>query len=247
MHRQNGHICLLLDNFLGHYVDYKPRNIDVEFFDPGMTLYVQPCDAGIIRTTKVLYRKEFCLRTIEEDEAGKRDIYKIDLLEAMLMVKRAWSQVTASTIKHCWGHTKIQPEDNARPDLRSDTTLAASNTSPMRDLKAWEVVREFTMTDMRLPQAEQRLHALLRDRYVEADWQPALKVVMDAENEVEKALKGLDQLTESIFGMKISQLSTSNEQPAQQPRSIPTLPTMPQLTEVENGLQEAVDDLKRHK
>ena len=70
---------------------------------------------------------------------------------------------------------------------------------------------------------------------------------MDAENEVEKALKGLDQLTESIFGTKISQLSASNEQPAQQPHSIPTLPTMLQLTEAENGLQEAVDDLKRRK
>ena len=103
------------------------------------------------------------------------------------------------------------------------------------------------MTDMRLPQAEQHLHALLGDQYVEADWQPVLKVVMDAENEVEKALKGLDQLTKSIFGTKISQLSTSNEQPAQQPHSIPTLPTMPQLTEAENGLQEAVDDLKQRK
>ena len=159
------------------------------------------------------------------------------------MVKRAWSQVTTSTIKHCWGHTKIQPEDNARPDLRSDTTPDTSNTSPMRELKAWEVIREFAMTDMRHRQS----NALLGDQYVEADWQPVLKVVMDAENEVEKALKGLDQLTKSIFGTKISQLSTSNEQPAQQPHSIPTLPTMPQLTEVENGLQEAVDDLKQCK
>jgi len=251
MRRQNRHICLFLDNFSAHYVDYEPRNIDVEFFEPGMTSYVQPCDAGIIRTTKALYRKEFCLRAIEEDEAGKRDIYKIDLLEAMLMAKRAWAQVNASTIEHCWDHTKIQPDDSARPanpDPKSNATPATSNTSPTKDLKAWEVVREFAMSDdMRLPQAEQHLYALLGDRYVEADWQPALKVVMDAENDVEKALKGLDRLTESIFGMKTSHLSTSNAEPTQQSCSIPTLPTIPQLTEAENGLKEAVDDLKQRK
>ena len=75
MRWQNRNICLLVDNFSGHFVDYKPRNIHLECFEPNLTSYVQPCDAGIIRTTKALYRTAFCLRAMELDDAGRRDIF----------------------------------------------------------------------------------------------------------------------------------------------------------------------------
>ena len=73
-----------------------------------MTSFVQPLDAGIIRCFKARYWQEFCLRAIEKDELGERDVYKINLLEAMLMAKEAWRQVDDSTIQHCWNHAKIQ-------------------------------------------------------------------------------------------------------------------------------------------
>jgi DDE superfamily endonuclease len=108
MRNQNRHICFTLDNFSGHNIQYKPQNIRLVFFEPNMTSFVQPLDAGIIRCFKAHYRREFCIRAIEKDEAGERDIYKINLLEGMLMARVAWRQVEASTIKNCWGHTKIQ-------------------------------------------------------------------------------------------------------------------------------------------
>lgn len=98
MRHQNRFICLLLDNFAGHYIDYVPRNIHLEYFEPNLTSHVQPDDAGIIRTLKALYRKAFCLRAIELDEAGEPDIYRIDLLEAMMLVTEAWNNVQAATI-----------------------------------------------------------------------------------------------------------------------------------------------------
>lgn len=98
---QNRRICLLIDNFSGHYINYEPRNIQVEFFEPNLTSYVQPCDAGIIRTIKAFYRQAFCLRAVDLDEAGKREIYKINLLESMLMVKEAWNQIDSTTIQNC--------------------------------------------------------------------------------------------------------------------------------------------------
>ncbi|KAH7925285.1 DDE-domain-containing protein [Leucogyrophana mollusca] len=109
MRRQNRHICLLVDNFSGHNTSYEPRNIDLEFFEPNLTSFVQPLDAGIIRCVKAHYRRSFCRRAIDLDEAGERDIYKINLLEAMLMAKDAWDSVEPSTIKHCWDHAGIQP------------------------------------------------------------------------------------------------------------------------------------------
>ncbi|GAA5898856.1 hypothetical protein JCM5296_005624, partial [Sporobolomyces johnsonii] len=48
-----GHQILLLhDNFSGHRIAIK-----MVFFGPNLTAFVQPCDTGIIRTMKALYRR----------------------------------------------------------------------------------------------------------------------------------------------------------------------------------------------
>ena len=36
------------------------------------------------------------------------DIYKINLLEAMLIAKEAWDAVSPETIGNCWKHADIQ-------------------------------------------------------------------------------------------------------------------------------------------
>lgn len=108
MRKQNRHIILLIDNFSGHEIAYKPSNICLEFFAPNMTSFVQPLDAGIIRCFKAHYRRAFCRRAIELDDMGEDDIYKINLLEVMLMAKDAWDAISAKTIENCWNHTKIQ-------------------------------------------------------------------------------------------------------------------------------------------
>jgi hypothetical protein len=109
MASQRRHILLTVDNFAGHKVNYKPTNIQIEFFAPSLTSFIQPCDAGIIRSLKAYYQRAFCLRALEKDELNEREIYKINLLEAMLMVNEAWDSVTLLTILNCWKHTGIQP------------------------------------------------------------------------------------------------------------------------------------------
>lgn len=99
---------MTLDNFSGHFINYEPTNIQLEYFEPNMTSFVQPLDAGIIRCFKAHYRRAFCERAIELDEAGEEDIYKINLLEAMLMSKAAWNAISQETIENCWKHTGIQ-------------------------------------------------------------------------------------------------------------------------------------------
>lgn len=99
----------MVDNFSGHCLSYEPSNVRLEHFEPNMTPFVQPCDAGIIRCFKALYRRNFSRRAIDLDEAGEREIYKTDLLEAMVMAKEAWNSVTPETIRNCWIHTGIQP------------------------------------------------------------------------------------------------------------------------------------------
>ncbi|KAG6839781.1 hypothetical protein H0H87_012890 [Tephrocybe sp. NHM501043] len=63
-----------------------------------MTLFVQPLDAGIIRCFKAHYRRAFCARAIDLNEAGERNIYKINLLKGMMMAKEAWAAVNNKTI-----------------------------------------------------------------------------------------------------------------------------------------------------
>ena len=89
-------------------MSYQPTNVRVEFFEPNMTSFMQPCDAGIIRCFKAIYRRNFCSHALDLDDAGEHEIYKIDLLEAMTMAKKAWNAVTPETIEHCWNHSQIQ-------------------------------------------------------------------------------------------------------------------------------------------
>jgi len=108
MHAQNRHILLSINNFSGHFINYKPTNIELNYFKPNLTPFVQPLDAGIIRCFKAHYRNSFCQRAIDKDEKGEADIYSMNLKEAMMMANEAWNAVTMETIQHCWKHTQIQ-------------------------------------------------------------------------------------------------------------------------------------------
>lgn len=109
MQRQGRKILLLMDNFSAHYIEYEPKNVQLEYLSPNLTSHVQPLDAGIIRTFKALYKRETCIRAVELEEAGVEDIWKINILEAIMQAKRCWKEVKVSTIRNCWNHTGIQP------------------------------------------------------------------------------------------------------------------------------------------
>jgi DDE superfamily endonuclease len=48
------------------------------------------------------------MRAIDLDEVDEENIYKINLLEAMLMAKASWDAVSSETIRNCWVHLGIQ-------------------------------------------------------------------------------------------------------------------------------------------
>jgi hypothetical protein len=86
MRGEGRHVLLLIDNFSGHFIQYQPTNVQIEFFEPNLTSFIQPLDAGIIRCVKAHYRGKFCQRAIDLDEAGEREIFKINLIEGMITV-----------------------------------------------------------------------------------------------------------------------------------------------------------------
>jgi len=209
MKAENRHVLLTIDNFSGHSIDYEPTNIQIEFFEPNMTSFVQPLDAGIIRCFKAHYRKQFCRRAVELDELGEREIFKIDLKEAMEMAMEAWDAVTPETIKHCWDHTGIQPcvafsSSNFIKLTNSILTRVPKNSvanalgpqaTDEKSSQAWLILRDFATSDMRLPEAEKALENLFGGQYEDSDWRPGLKAVMDAEGDIAVAQDALDQLS----------------------------------------------------
>ena len=61
--------------------------MEINFFEPNLTSFIQPLDAGIIRCFKAHYRKHFCQHAIDLDAARIHDIYSIDLKEGMELAK----------------------------------------------------------------------------------------------------------------------------------------------------------------
>ena len=60
---------------------------------------------------------------------------------------------------------------------------------------AWDLLRKFASSDsLTLPEAEAQLELLLRQCYVDNDWQPALKAMMDAEGDIEAATAAVEKL-----------------------------------------------------
>ena len=193
MRQEDRHVCLLIDNFQGHNIAYSPTNVQVEFFQPNLTSFVQPLDAGVIRCFKAHYRRSYCQRALDLDEVGERDIYKLNLLEAMSMARDAWNSVSSTTIEHCWNHTGIQRAPIGRITLHVPAkSRSHAPDSPIA--AAWNVLEELATTDMTLPQAEDRLQSVLGDGYVDEEWRPALCAVMAAENDVEAALNSISNL-----------------------------------------------------
>ena len=110
---------------------------------------------------------------------------------------------------------------------------SSQSTTPHADPLTWKIIYEFAMTDLSLPNAEIRLQAHLGNRFIDADWQPALRAVMDAEGDSHAAviaIKPLEQAAMRRLGLKI-QISLRPKE-------------LPQLKLAEEELIKSIKDLK---
>lgn len=244
MRQANRNVCLTLDNFAGHEIAYQPTNVKIVFFEPNLTPFVQPLDAGVIRCFKAHYRQALCQRALNLDDAGEQDIYKINLAEAMFAAKDAWQSITSETIRNCWDHTGIQrapiktimlrvpPSSLPRNDSNDPNSDRATHTTAA----AWDILEEFAMSDMTLPQAEDALKGHLGDQYIDENWRPALNAVMAAEKDATAAL-------ESIKALR--QCPSNPTAPASLPATVLPLhaPTT-QCADLEADLMSSIRELK---
>lgn len=108
MRKQQRQVLLLLDNAPTHAVKTLDlTNVTVMFFPPNTTSHIQPMDAGIIAAFKKRYRSFQLSMALDREKNDVTNIYRVDLLQAMLWCRDSWNMVTPASIKNCWSHTGL--------------------------------------------------------------------------------------------------------------------------------------------
>ncbi|UYV80050.1 TIGD4 [Cordylochernes scorpioides] len=110
-HRQ---IILLLDNCGAHPPDMQGlTNTRIAFLPPNTTSMLQPCDQGIIRNFKMIYRTRLMRKYLTAYDAGTA--LTINLKQAVDIISVAWNDVLPATIYNCWHHSGIIKSDVSSP------------------------------------------------------------------------------------------------------------------------------------
>lgn len=108
---QERRVLLLVDGATSHAVDNfnEYPNIHVHFLPPNTTAHLQPMDAGIINAFKTHYKRLYIRKVINDFDIGIEKPNKIDVLQAIWLVKEAWNTISEETVKNYWRHTRILP------------------------------------------------------------------------------------------------------------------------------------------
>lgn len=104
---QDRRVLLLVDNASSHGV-VELTNVTIRFLPPNTTSFLQPLDAGIIRSFKCKYKSLFVRWVIDQLEADGA-VGSMDVLTAIKFTVDAWGAVAENTIRNCWCHTGIVP------------------------------------------------------------------------------------------------------------------------------------------
>lgn len=119
MRLQQRHVLLLVDNCSAHpsHSEKKLTNVTLSFLPPNTTSVIQPCDQGIIRNLKALYRKQVVKKIIDDidvTELSANDIARrLTLLDAVHMLARAWRAVTPETVRNCFAKAGFKTDSQS--------------------------------------------------------------------------------------------------------------------------------------
>jgi hypothetical protein len=102
MRDKNRKIALILDNCSAHPHIGDLTNISLYFLPPNTTSMIQPMDAGIIKNLKHYYRQDLVKKKIRCLDNSLP--FSIDLLQALIILEKAWREGTQRTIVNCFKH-----------------------------------------------------------------------------------------------------------------------------------------------
>lgn len=59
-------------------------------------------------------------RAFDLVDVGARDIYEVDILEAMCALKHLWNASSSSIVQNCWAHARILKPDSGNSTAESE-------------------------------------------------------------------------------------------------------------------------------
>ena len=130
----NRHVLMLLDNAPSHILPENEKgqvsltNTKVHFLPPNTTSHLQPMDAGVINNFKQHYRRYQLQHLVDAIDENREP--KLELSDAIRFSKMAWDEVKPETIKNCFKHTGITPDNWFDPATTSSSSTATSTTYP---------------------------------------------------------------------------------------------------------------------
>ena len=133
---------LLLDNAPSHpdasNISSSDGKITCSYLPPNTTSLIQPMDQGVLENIKSLYRREFLLKVVSEEENEPTTVIDymkgLTIKDAVLMSARCWDEVRSKdTIKRSW--RKLWPllGENAADDPAESESSAADDIEPLLD------------------------------------------------------------------------------------------------------------------
>lgn len=123
--REKRTIALIIDNCSAHPNLTDLRAITLVFLPPNTTSRLQPCDQGIIKNFKTIYRKRILRRFIScFDETGSVTAhFKLSLLDALIISAASWDEVNPSTIEKCFGHAGFKIQSSEAVDSEDEVQV----------------------------------------------------------------------------------------------------------------------------
>ena len=128
MKRAKRKILLLVDNCPARPTIEGLEAVNVVFLPKNTTSKLQPMDMDVIRSLKAHYRLALVRKVIEHLDGGK-PMPKISVLDALFMVKSAWTNVTTNTMVNCFRKAGISKSTQLEAEHDLDdpfSSLAAS-------------------------------------------------------------------------------------------------------------------------
>lgn len=102
LRRKKKKILLLVDNCPAH-LSLNLKFVKLIFLPANTTVVLQLMDQGVIRNIKAHYRNQLVLKKIEDIENHVEP--KTTVLDALIMLDKAWRNVTSTGIANCFWHS----------------------------------------------------------------------------------------------------------------------------------------------
>lgn len=110
-----------MDNCPAHPSLQHLKFIKLVFLPANTTAVLQPMDQGVIRNIKAHYRNQMVLKMIEDIENQIES--KVTVLDAIIMLDKAWRNVTSTVIANCFRHAGFCDVTTDTTQLQTDSGL----------------------------------------------------------------------------------------------------------------------------